>query len=66
MIRVKLKNGTVEDHKDYEDGCWLNAEPNRNGDLVIYRNHSNMLSPHPIVSYAAGEWSAMHTVEDEQ
>lgn len=46
------------------DYIWT-AEPNEHGDLVVYRNHINMLSPQPIASFAAGEWSFHETVWED-
>jgi len=40
----------------YCKGYTVTAEPNSNGDLVIYRMHENMLAPQIIASLASGEW----------
>lgn len=61
-IKVWMKDGAAKEHGggDYV----MVAEPNEHGDLIIYRNHLNMITPQPVASYAAGEWSRHETTWD--
>ena len=62
-VKIYMKDTSIIQHefKDYV----LSAEPNDNGDLIVYRSHLNMISAQPIASYAAGTWKRQELVWDE-
>ena len=53
-VEVQMRDGSTKILES--DGYVLFAEPNDHGDLIVYRNHINMITPQPIASFAAGEW----------
>jgi len=62
-LLIKLATGKVVEFED--TGYILTAEPNDHGDLIVYRDHLNMITPRSIASYAVGEWISHETVWDE-
>jgi hypothetical protein len=59
-VVIQLKNDETVTYGGDGDYRWF-ALPNESGDLVIYRDHANMLSSQPIAVFAAGEWRAAET-----
>ena len=53
-VKIYFKDQPVIEHED--DHYIIIAEPNANGDLIVYRDHLNLLERQPIASYAAGGW----------
>jgi hypothetical protein len=54
-MNVLLSNETIYSPEEIEEQ-WFLSEVNDHGDLTIYRNHKNMLSPVAVAHFATGEW----------
>ena len=54
-MRIILTDGTIKEPEELE-GSWTSSEVNNNGDLTIYRDNKYVLSPVPIMHFAAGTW----------
>jgi len=63
-VRVQIRKGVFVTHEF--EGYIVTAKPNEYGDLIVWRDHSNMITPQCMASYAAGQWLTHDIIWEEQ